>query len=104
MNKVFVATVLVFVCGSSNALEVATGHVTLVEPTYLHGAILFMMDSGSPSCPAGVFLKWAKSDLSNNKAVFATLMLALATDRKVNFHVNDGDTTCTGQYLHLLSN
>ena len=45
---------------------------------------------------------WKNADPENNKAVYATLMTALAADKNVRFHINDGDTTCTGKHLHLI--
>jgi len=104
MRKLYAGTLLAIVCGSSNALEAIVGHVTYLEPTYLPSLVQFTLDSGSASCSAGTYLKWQKADQSNNKAVYATLMLASATGRTVRLYVNDGDTTCVGQYFHLLSN
>lgn len=60
------------------------------------------MSVGTASCPAGRWLKWNKSE-ENNKIVFSTLMAALMSGNKINLYFSDNDTTCTGQYLHLLS-
>jgi hypothetical protein len=83
------------------ALEEIIGHVTLLEPTYLPGTIAFYLDNGSASCPVGRMLRWAKPDLENNKAVYATLLTAIAAGNRVRFYVNDGDTSCVGQFLHI---
>jgi hypothetical protein len=104
MRKSYIGILLAIVCGSSSALEEIKGHVTYLETTYLPSLVVFTLDSGSTSCPTGTSLKWQKTDQSNNKAVYATLMLASATGRTVRMYVNDGDTTCIGQYFHLLSN
>ena len=103
MKRFYLGVFVAIACNASNALEVATGRVTYLEPTYLPAVVSFAMDSGSASCPAGQLLKWQKADQSNNKAAYATLMLALSTGKKIRLFFNDGDTTCIGQYLHLLS-
>lgn len=100
--KTAVLTGLLLMSSATYALEQMTGHVTVLEPSYLPGSIAFMLDAGSVSCPAGRWFWWSSSDVSMNKAVYATLMTALITNKKVNFFVNDGDTTCKGQHLHIL--
>jgi hypothetical protein len=102
MKITCVGAVFVFACTSGMAMEQIIGKVTYVEPTYLPAIVQFTIDSGSTSCPVGQYLKWQKSDQSNNKAVYGTLLLALTTGKRVRLYVNDGDTTCTGQYLHVL--
>jgi hypothetical protein len=84
------------------ALEYIRGKVVILEPTYLPGTITFQLDNGNATCPKGRWLKWAKTE-ENNKAVYATLMAALASGKSINFIINDNDTQCKGQYLHLLS-
>jgi len=103
VKRVISGLLVALACDASIALESATGHVTYLEPTFLPAIVQFTLDSGSASCPAGTYLKWQKSDQSNNKAVYATLMLALSTGRRVRLYINDADTTCVGQFLHLLS-
>ena len=102
MNRSWLGTVIALACNATYAMEGATGHVTYLEPTYLPAIVSFTMDSGSTSCPTGQYLKWQKADQSNNRAAYATLMLALSTGKRVRFYVNDGDTTCVVQFLHLL--
>ena len=50
---------------TAQALDVITGHVTTVEPTYLPGKVDFAMDAGDPAnpaiCPAGTWLWWANA-------------------------------------------
>ena len=99
---IFAAATLL-ACNAS-AIELISGRVTYIEATYLPGLAQFAMDAGSPSCPAGQNLLWQKSDPSNNQAVYAALMFAMATGKRVSVYVNDGDTSCTGQYFQILSN
>lgn len=96
------AMALVFVAKNASALEQIKGKVTLLEPSYLPGVITFRMDTGSTSCPAGKWLKWQKSEPENNKAVYSTLMAALMADKTIRFYINDGDTNCIGQAVHLI--
>ena len=103
-SKIVLGAVLAALSSTSSALELITGNVTAVEPTYLPNAVSFQIDVGNVTCPVGKWLVWAKPDQSNNKAVYATLMTALVTGKKVNFLINNGDSTCVGQYLHLLNN
>jgi len=77
------------------------GKVTLVEPTYLPNAVTFVMDAGNATCPAGSWLKWQKPDPENNKAVFAALMAAMTAGKQVRLYINDGDTSCVGQFVHI---
>lgn len=95
--------ILALCCNVSSALEVITGRVTVLEPTYLPGVVTFAMDTGTPLCKAGSWLIWRKADVSNNKAVYALLMTALATGKRIRFHVNEKDPECVGQYVHLLA-
>ncbi len=83
------------------ALESFLGKVTTLEPTYLPGAITFMLDSGNATCPKGTWLKWAKTE-ENNKIVYSTLMAALASGKRIRFHMNENDTECKGQYIHIV--
>jgi hypothetical protein len=103
MKKAAILALALFVTSTpSFALEYITGRVTLVEPTYLPGLVTLIMDTGNASCPAGTFLRWQKSN-ENNKSAYASLLAALVTRSPINFVINDGDTTCTGQFLHILN-
>jgi len=102
MKRTYIFLALCLVGTNTMALEEMAGRITYVEPTYLPALIQFTLDTGSASCPAGKYLKWQKSDQMNNRAVYATLLLAIATGKRIRIYVNDGDTTCSGQYLHLL--
>ena len=102
-SKVVLGVFLTIVSSASFALEAFVGKVILVEPSYMPGAVAFQMDIGNTTCPVGTWLFWRNADQQNNKAVFATLMTALTTGKQVRFHINDGDTTCSGIHLHLLN-
>ncbi|WP_020405337.1 hypothetical protein [Hahella ganghwensis] len=102
MKKVMLAAALFSLPMLSNALEEITGKVTLVESSYMPGRVTFAMDKGSSSCPAGGWMTW-KKDSENNKAVHATLMAALMSGKKIRLYVGDGDTSCNGMHIHLLS-
>ena len=97
----FLALSISFFSNPSYAVEYITGKVTMLESTYMPGFIILQMDTGNTTCPAGTLLKWQK-DIENNKAVYSTLMAAQVSGRKINFIINNGDTTCTGVFLHLL--
>jgi hypothetical protein len=103
MRKIYVGLLLALSSHTALALEVIVGHGVALEPTYMPGYISFEMDAGSASCPTGRWLLWKNPDTANNKAVYATLMQAMATGKKIRFHINDGDANCQGQYIHLLS-
>jgi hypothetical protein len=92
----------VFISLNASALESIVGKVTQIEPTYLPNTISFNMDAGTVSCPKGKWLKWSKSE-ENNMAVYSTLMTDLVSGKKVRLYINDGDTNCKGQFLHLLA-
>lgn len=92
---------LLFLAGSANAYEVIVAKVTLVESSYMPNTIVFKIDKSLPSCPAGTFIKWEHS-AENNKAVFASLLTAMASGRRVTLHIADGDTACRGLFLHGL--
>ncbi len=103
LKTLVVGLSLVITSNTAFALESWVGTVILIEPTYLPSSIAFQMDSGNTTCPAGKWLQWSNPDQANNKAVYATLLTAFTTGKKVRFHINDGDTTCTGQYFHILN-
>lgn len=88
--------------GDALADEAVTARVILIEPTYMPTTIMFQLDKPLPSCPLGTWLRWNKG-AENNKAAFASLLSALTSGKPVRFHINSGDTTCAGQYLHFES-
>lgn len=100
MRKMLIISMLL-ASANAAALESFLGKVTTLEPTYLPGAITFRLDSGNATCPKGTWLKWAKTE-ENNKIVYSTLMAALASGKRIRFHMNDNDTECKGQYIHIV--
>ena len=86
---------------SAHADEMVTARVTLVEPSYMPGAVVFMIDKSLPSCPAGSWLNWNKG-ADNNRAVYASLLSAMITGKRITLYINSGDTTCAGKHLHVL--
>lgn len=94
---------LAFAAMNAMALQELIGKVVAVEPTYLPGRVQFTLDSGTASCPAGGWLAWQNADPGNNKAVYATLLAALATGKSVRAYFDPADATCTAQFVHLLN-
>lgn len=84
------------------ATEAVVARVILVEPSYMPGFVTFQLDKPLPSCPLGTWFRWDKGT-ENNKAALSSLLSALISGKRVVVHVNNGDTTCMGQYLHVLS-
>lgn len=101
-KRCFAAAALLLATGSASALEAVVGNVILLEPTYMPDRVMFILSAGTSSCPAGQYLYWQGS-AENNKAVYATLLTAISTGKQVRFHVDDGDTTCKGRFLHLVN-
>ncbi len=101
--RVFCFLFLSLICSTSMALEVIDGKITRLEASYMPTSISFMMNVGSASCPAGKWLKWQTASQENNKAVYSTLLTALASGKTVSFLMKDGDTNCLGQFLHILN-
>ena len=102
MKKIYLFALLSAVSTPSLALESFTGKVTMLEPSYLPGALYFQMDTGNSTCPTGTWLKWQNANTENNMGVYSTLMTALVSGKKVNFHFDNGDTNCAGKHLHLI--
>ncbi|MBA6302871.1 hypothetical protein H4J52_05800 [Colwellia sp. MB02u-14] len=100
--KKIILIMLIMLSLNAQALESIVGKVTLVEATYLPGSISFYMDTGNATCPKGKWFKWSKNE-ENNKIVYSTLMTALVSGKKVRLYINDNDTSCKGQFLHILA-
>ncbi|MDO8412885.1 MAG: hypothetical protein Q7S51_03730 [Gallionellaceae bacterium] len=101
VKQIVFGVFLAIASSASFSLEEFVGKVTIVEPTYLPGRVNFQMDAGNVTCPAGTWLSWQNADQQNNKGVYATLLTALVSGKQVRFYINNGDTTCNGQFLHL---
>ena len=83
------------------ALENTVARVVRLEGTFMPSFIKFQLDGGTSTCGAYSWLTWQK-DGDNNKAVYATLLAALVSNKRVELYINNGDSSCTGQYIHLV--
>jgi hypothetical protein len=103
LKYIFSVGVILF---SSNvlSLEHFVGKVTYLEPTYMPSTIRFTISGGNSTCPAGKAITWSKTDIENNKITYSTLMAAFMANRSVRIYINDGDSSCKAQYMHLLAN
>ena len=97
--------VLVAMAGANAyATEFITGKLSFVDPAAMPTTLLFVMtDGGNATCPTGTALRWSKPDPENMKAVYALLLTALAGDKQIRFYFDDGDTSCTGTFIHILN-
>lgn len=93
---------LLFLAGSAHAMEVVVAKVTVIEPSYMPNAVVFQIDGALPSCPTGTWLRWER-DADSNKAILASLLTATATGRRIRFYIADGDISCRGLHLHVLT-
>jgi hypothetical protein len=103
--------------GSAIASEInVTGKVTGVETSYMGGSVggtpfaptvVFSLDTGAASCPAGTNLRWdgkwasPGDPTASVRATTAALLTALAGDRPVQFYFESTDTTCVGHHLWI---
>jgi len=101
--KFFIFLCFSLLMSSANALQKITGKVTSLEATYMPAWMIFVMDVGNSTCPTGNMLKWQKSDLDNNKIVYSTLLAALASGKRMEIFINDGDSTCLVQFIHIIN-
>lgn len=101
MKRVIALVAMLLVTNHAYALQHVVGKVQLVESTYMPTAVAFMLSEGTASCPVGAYLFWRR-DAENNKAVYAMLMSAMISGKKVQVVFNDGDASCVPQYMHLV--
>lgn len=94
------AVPVAFAPEEASAFEIITGKVTNIEATYMPDTVRFYLTGGSASCAAGRVLVW-KRTADNNKAVYAGVLSALSNEKNVILYVNDGDTSCTGQFIYF---
>jgi hypothetical protein len=102
-KRITLATVAMALAPASWALETVQAHVTIVETTYMPAQIGFQVDIGSTSCPAGTWLKWINANVDNTKSAFALLIAATNSGNRIQYFVNNGDTTCQVQFLYALA-
>ena|ERR1700732_647900 len=103
LKKIAFAATALALAPASWALETAQGHVTIVESSYMPASVAFQVDVGSPSCPLGTWLTWSNANVDNVKSTFALLMAAINSGNRIQYYINNGDTTCQPQFLHALS-
>jgi hypothetical protein len=88
---------------NAHALEEIVGKVNFVEASYMPVAITFQLSgTSSASCPPGTVFTWGKSDMSNNKAVYASLIAAMMAGTSVRIYVDPANTGCAPQFIHFL--
>lgn len=103
--KTFLFTFILTVLSSYTvALEDFTGKVTYLEPTYMPSTVRFTISGGNTNCPAGKAITWSKSDTENNKIVYSTIMAAMMAKKSLRIYINNGDSECKAQFIHLLPN
>jgi hypothetical protein len=90
---------MVFDSSPAEALQYLTGHITVLESTYMPTSISLQLDSGNTACPAGKWLKWTNAQ--SVQATYSTMLSALLSGRQVDFVIDDNDTTCTGRFFHI---
>ncbi len=86
---------------SASALQIITGKVTQIEATYMPNQIPFLLSEGNTTCPAGKPVYWAK-DQENTKAIYAMLMSAFVSGKRVTLIMDDNDTTCAGKFIYMV--
>ncbi|MCC4601674.1 hypothetical protein [Xanthomonas melonis] len=92
---------LLAMSGPAYALQSFTGRVVRVEATYMPTQIPFILSEGNTTCPAGKPIYWSSQNVENNKAIYATLIAAMTSGKKITFIVDDGDQSCRGKFLYL---
>jgi hypothetical protein len=93
--------VAMLLTNQAHALNAVVANVSLVESTYMPGNVAFILTNGTALCPSGRWLFWQR-DPENNKAVYAMLMSAAVSGRKINIFFEEGDSNCVPKHLHLV--
>lgn len=82
-NKVFIGLCLAIVSYVSVAeIPYIDAKVNEIESSSMPSSIRFKIDGALPECPSNTPLYWAK-DADNNKATYALLLTAFATQKKI---------------------
>jgi hypothetical protein len=102
-KRIALATVAMALAPSAWAYEMVQSHVTIVESSQMPTQVFFQVDIGSTSCPAGTWLRWANATTDSNKAIFSLLLSAVNSGNRIQYFVNNGDTTCQVQFLYALA-
>jgi len=101
MKQLIVLAAMLLAANQAQALEAVVAKVSLVESSYMPGNVAFILTNGTALCPSGRWLFWQR-DVENNKAVYAMLMSAAISGRKINIYFEEGDSTCIPKHMHLL--
>ena len=101
MKRMAVLAMMLLAATQAKALEMVAANVSVVESSYMPATVTFMLTSGTALCPSGRWLVWQR-DAENNKAVYAMLMSAMVSGKKVNVYFDEGDSQCVPKHLHLI--
>jgi hypothetical protein len=103
LKRLPIATAIAFTAPlSANADVFVSGHVTMLEASYLPNAAGFYLDAGYSGCPAGNYLQWRGPGNDGNPSVvppgFDMLIAAVVNYAPVGVLFSSG---CTVHYLYL---
>ena len=88
---------------SANADVFISGHVTLLEASFLPSAAGFSMDAGYAGCPAGSYIQWRGPNNDRNAdpvtAGFDVMTQAVVSRAPVGVSFSSG---CTVHFLYIL--
>jgi len=87
--------------GSADALQIIEGRVVQVEATYMPSQIPFVLSEGNATCPAGQTLYWTGNTQENTKAIYATLISAFVSGKRIRFIMDDNDVSCRGKFIYI---
>lgn len=107
MKPALAAAVCLAVTTPASAFDwTVEGAVTMVEPSYAPVRILFTVDVGAGSCPAGSLLRWEATGVdtdarqANFQAVFSALLTSQFSRIRMRLHGNN--TNCSIEFIHAL--
>jgi hypothetical protein len=101
--KNILAVILLTVCGSANAIQWIKAKVNAIEVTYMPNKLMFSLDSGNATCPAGKMMVWENNSADNNKAVHSTVLAAMLAQKKLHVVIDDNDTNCVVRFIYILN-
>jgi len=104
LNRFHIAVGVALLAGSTPAaaLQHFAGHVTSMEITYMPSSIRFTLDQGNAACPVNKQLAWISSNPESTKAVSAALTTAMVSGLRIDFFIDDNDTSCVGKFVYLV--
>jgi hypothetical protein len=68
---------------AAGTVSLGSGTVAYLEATYMPGVIVFSLSSGDTLCPAGTILHYFGPAVDNMKAVYATLLANMMSERQI---------------------